>query len=306
MSKQLSKPDKATRERLTRQLRSSALWHVARGVPVFRLKYGSKRPLADTHAELDATLDPTQVKAWWANFPFNIGASLRDTPWFALDIDARANGDETIEALGKLPDTVTVISGSGYPSRHVWLKKSPRIAKVRLRAIAPGVDVKGLGHGYVALPPSLHSSGNVYCYEASSYLGDVEVADCPEWVETLLLRAGKVQKFYNSNEALVKADECFTGARFLRNGWLGPELKPGMFAVRCPNSAQHTQGRDFDGSTVLYTSKHYGFYGSVLCLHSHCAGVTEDELKLSKLEDEEGKAIVRAELLGTADKRVLE
>lgn len=305
MKQQPNKLDKATRERLARQLQKSALWHAARGVPVFRLQHASKRPLADTHAELDATRDPAQIRAWWHSFPFNIGAALRDTPWFALDIDARAQGDETIEALGRLPDSVMVISGSGWPSRHVWLKKTPAIAAVRLRAIAPGVDVKGLGYGYVALPPSLHSSGNVYQYEASSYLGEVEIADCPEWVEQLLLRSGKVQKFYAASGDLVKADECFTGARFIRNRWLGPEMKPGMYAVHCPNALEHTQGRDFDGSTVLYTSKHHGFYGSVLCLHSHCQNVGDEQLALSKKEDEEGRALIELENKKAADESIL-
>jgi hypothetical protein len=303
---QLSKLNKANRERLARQLRKSAQWHAARGVPVFRLQYASKRPLADTHAELDATRDPAVINSWWQRNPFNIGAALRDTPWFALDIDARANGDETIEALGKLPDTVTVISGSGWPSRHVWLKKNERISQLRLRAIAPGIDIKGLGYGYVALPPSLHSSGGVYCYEASSYLGDVEVAECPDWIERLLNQVGKVQKFYGKSDSNIKADECFTGARFVRNGWLGPELKPGMYAVRCPNAGEHTQGRDFDGSTVLYTSRHYGFYGAVLCLHSHCVHVADEQLELSRLEDEEGKALVRAQSLTELERKFLE
>lgn len=275
--------DRLARERQTRQLRNSALWHAARGVPVFRLQVGSKRPLADSHAELDATTDQAQIRAWWQTTPWNIGASLRDTPWFCLDIDARAQGDETVSALGTLPDSVMVISGSGWPSRHHWLKKTPALEGCRLRALAPGVDVKGLGYGYVAMPPSLHKSGNVYQYEASSYFGEVDVAACPEWVEKLLKRSSKVSQAQSSGHASdVDPLSFYLGARYVANGWLGPQIKPGVFAVRCPNAIEHTQGRDFDGSTVLYASEHFGFYGAVLCLHSHCGHVTGDETRVAK------------------------
>lgn len=275
--------DTVARKRLTRQLLNSALWHAARGVPVFRLQYASKRPLADTHAELDATRDPAQIRAWWAQTPWNLGASLRDTPWFCLDIDARAQGDDTIAALGTLPDTVMVISGSGWPSRHVWLKKTDELSAARLRAIAPGVDVKGLGFGYVALPPSLHKSGKVYQYEASSYFGDCQIADCPDWVSKMILRAAKVRQAQtNAHTSDVDPLSFYLGAHYMAQGALGPQIKPGVFAVRCPNAAEHTQGRDFDGSTVLYASEHFGFYGAVLCLHSHCAHVTEQETRVAK------------------------
>ena len=263
----------------------AALWHAKQGISVFPLQPGDKRPLKGTHGELDGTLDTDVIKRWWARVPYNIGAALRFTPYFALDIDSRSGGDELLDIVeeenGKLPDTVTVISASGWPNRHHWFRKTPELEACRVRGMGIGIDVKGLGHGYVLVPPSETPKG-VYRYEDSSYLGQLPVSDPPAWLVARLLGMSKAKINGSVHAQSVDHRAFLLGCYFEVQGDLGIQIKPGVWAIRCPNSSSHTCGKDFDGSTVLYAPNVLGFtrvsepIGAVLCLHSHCAYLTEE------------------------------
>jgi hypothetical protein len=118
----------------------------------------------------EATLDATQIRAWWRQWPSaNIGIAT-GKGLVVADIDPRHGGDESWDALreelGPLPDTVEAQTGGS--GRHVYLKE-PEGTTVRNSAstLAPGVDIRGEG-GYVVAPPSNHVSGGVYSWEASS------------------------------------------------------------------------------------------------------------------------------------------
>jgi hypothetical protein len=63
------------------------------------------------------------------------------------------------------------------------------------------------------------------------------------------------------------------GAAFRAAGWLGRELRPGVFAALCPNRAAHTGGRDFDSSTVLFAPEPGKRRGRFFCSHEHCREV---------------------------------
>lgn len=271
----------------------AALWHARQGISVFRLQCGDKRPLKGTHGELDSTLDPAQITAWWARVPYNIGAALRYSPFFALDIDARSGGDDLLATIesenGRLPDTVTVISGSGWPNRHHWFKKTTALDQCRIRGLGVGIDVKGLGHGYVLVPPSETGKG-VYRYEDSSYLSQVPVAEPPAWLIQRLVSMSKAKVDGSVHANPVDSRAFLLGCYFEIDGDLGKQIKPGVFAIRCPNRASHTCGKDFDGSTVLYAPNVLGFtrasepIGAMLCLHSHCGHLTGELIEQVKRE----------------------
>jgi hypothetical protein len=44
--------------------------------------------------------------------------------------------------------------------------------------------------------------------------------------------------------------------------------------IRCPNAAQHTAGRDWDSSTVLYPPSRDHEIGAIHCMHQHCCDLT--------------------------------
>ena len=78
---------------------------------------------------------------------------------------------------------------------------------------------------------------------------------------------------------------------FDARGWLGEEIDPGKHAVRCPWSADHSSGKDFDTSTVIYAPSEGQEVGAFFCFHGHCrdrtladvlACFTRDELRQAR------------------------
>jgi hypothetical protein len=61
---------------------------------------------------------------------------------------------------------------------------------------------------------------------------------------------------------------------FRARGWMGTALEPGKWAVKCPNSASHSKGADFDTSTVLYAPDGTQALGFLHCSHAHCQHLT--------------------------------
>jgi hypothetical protein len=99
-----------------------------------------------------------------------------------LDVDehGKDSGTATMRELtgahGRLPETMTVKTGGG--GWHLYFRHpGGKISADRL----PGVDLKTNG-GYVAAPPSVHPSGNLY-----QRVGRQDViADMPGWLVKVL------------------------------------------------------------------------------------------------------------------------
>jgi hypothetical protein len=68
---------------------------------------------------------------------------------------------------------------------------------------------------------------------------------------------------------------------FKARGWLGKELEPGKWSVLCPWNDQHTKGKTFDTSTVLFAPGAGDTLGFLFCSHAHCqARDSRDVLRL--------------------------
>jgi len=110
------------------------------------------------HGVLDATDDITTITAWWSGryAGCNIGGRIPES-MIVLDIDPRNGGDESLAAHekinGKMPDTLTTISGRGDSGVHLFFRRPP--GKLSSRRLGPGIDIK-TSTGYVVLPPSIH------------------------------------------------------------------------------------------------------------------------------------------------------
>jgi hypothetical protein len=138
-----------------------------------------------------------------------------------------------------------------------------------------GVDVKGCKFGYVVLPPSVHQrTRQPYTWEASSHINDVDVADPPPWLVTLMKRSGSranrgEQHQHTEN---VRPEGFYLGVLFKHAGMLGEQIKPGVFAVRCPNEQAHSPGKSSASSTVIFAPEKPGGRGTFFCAHtSACA-----------------------------------
>ena len=185
-----------TQEPEKNPLLQAALAYTQRGWQVLPLQPGGKAPLGKLvpHGLRDATTDQKQISQWWEEEPqANVGIRTGiESDLVVLDIDPQHEGEEHLLELekqyGKLPDTVTVLTGGGgqhlyfsHPGPNVHIKSRVGIQGFR------GVDVRGDG-GYVAAPPSLHKSGRLYAWEVSSHPEDVALAPFPEFLHAGLSR----------------------------------------------------------------------------------------------------------------------
>lgn len=135
-------------------------WHVIPVVP------NGKIP-ATQHGVKDATTDPNQIAAWWAQNPnFNIGiAAGAKSGIVVFDVDPRNGGDESwakwVEANGAVPDGPMQLTAGG--GQHHLATYDPEIRSCKL---VDGVDLLSDGRYFVAHPSTIESRS--YHWEASS------------------------------------------------------------------------------------------------------------------------------------------
>ncbi len=246
--------------------RDYAVQYADLGFAVFPLIPGSKFPFKGTNGSLNATTNLEEVAQMAAGVPnANIAIAPAFSGYFVLDEDPRNGGDESLATLPPLPETLTTNTGGG--GHHFWFKRPADLDEVTCTSVGRGLDIKGLHSGYVLAPPSLHPNGSVYEWGSTA-----PVADAPAWLIEKILDVGEKKK---TNEALsspVEANSFLLGRAFEKIGWLGPQIKNGVFIVRCPNEGAHTSGKSFDSGTVIFAPENGGI-GTFHCSHAHCVGL---------------------------------
>ena len=169
-------------------LRAAALAYAARGLAVFPLVPGAKKPLTE-HGHREATTDTAEIERRWQKWPdANVGIACSASGLLVIDVDQHANGADgaaTLAALerqhGPLPETWRVLTGGG--GLHLYFRFPGDTVGIRVPGtLGPGVDVKY--SGYVVVPPSRHPDGGVYQWEIGSAPGDVPLAVVPDWIVT--------------------------------------------------------------------------------------------------------------------------
>jgi len=175
----------------------------------------------------DATTDKFQIKAWWKKHPnANIGIATGKDSIIVLDIDGE-DGLKSLEALkqhGEIPDTVGVITGKGL---HLYFKSDVPV-KQSIGTIGTKLDVRSDG-GYVVAPSSRHYSGVNYRYEEGKGLGEIEIAEIPDWLITII-NSDKTKNpknlpmmFNNIIPEHYRNDTLFKYASYLRGKGYGYE-----------------------------------------------------------------------------------
>lgn len=137
--------------------------YAAQGFPVFPCHERGERAKAPRIHQgfKQATTDPTQINAWWEQWP-NALIGLPTPPGvLVLDLDA-PEAILSLEELngGLLPATLTASTGRGihlyYATNLTGIKQSRPTGRDG-QPIA-GIDLKPAGKGYLIAPPSLHPS----------------------------------------------------------------------------------------------------------------------------------------------------
>lgn len=171
---------------------SSAIDYAERGYPVLPLKPGSKVP-ATRNGKDDATTDVEQIRRWFQpDSIYNIGVLTGEiSRTLVVDIDERNDGFSSFERLertfGKLPNTLSAKTGGG--GKHLYFRVPAGIEGLRDRPNVDGyvgVDLKAFG--YVVAAPSIHESGNAYCWE-----NEADIASAPEWLIDLACGNGRIK-----------------------------------------------------------------------------------------------------------------
>lgn len=132
----------------------------------------------------DATTDPKMIRGWWQNEPkanvaIVLGACPHGAGMFAVDVDPRNGGDETLARIegeyGDLGDTLRACTGGG--GEHVFFSHPGWFVANGTHRLGLGVDIKGDG-GYVVAPPSLHESGQRYAWKSMLKV----IPQAPPWL----------------------------------------------------------------------------------------------------------------------------
>jgi len=163
---------------------NAALALASRGLAVFPVTPGEKKPPLIGAWEQHASKDADQVRRWWGQWPdANIGICCGLSDLVVVDVDM-PDGPATWEALckehGIEAETVTVTTPSG--GRHYYYH-APADAQLRntARRLGPGLDTRA-GAGYVIAPPSGNGHGAYSWGQAS------EIAPLPNVLQDLLQR----------------------------------------------------------------------------------------------------------------------
>lgn len=191
-----------------------ALDYAAHGLPVLPIKPGEKRPPM-AGWQNHATTDEATIENWFTGLYADHGVGIATGGTiFALDIDVSdgKTGDETLADLelqyGRLPNTATVLTGSGGQHRYFKMPNGMAIRNDAGKRLGPGLDIRGEG-GQCVAPPTIHPNGTAYEWDG----GEIgEIAAAPKWLIRLL--SEKVKPDTPSETKAPTSDSDSVAARY--------------------------------------------------------------------------------------------
>ena len=194
-----------------------ALKYAALGLKVFPCAAKKKIP-SHKGWQQEATKDLAKIDELFGQDPEgNIGiATGSGSSLIVIDIDNHNDVDgignlrEWELHNGKLPETATVITGSG--GYHYYYRTDKCIKGAT--GVLDGVDIRAEGNLIVA-PPSIHPNGNPYQWDAGADIDDIGIAEADE---TVLKLAGWRSETDEVNNAPYELPALITEGQ--RNGEL--------------------------------------------------------------------------------------
>jgi hypothetical protein len=142
-----------------------------------------KHPRAGTRGFKDGTGDVDEIRAMWALCPqANVGLALGEG-FCALDVDPGHGGEGSfaalVEKLGPLPEKVRIHSTPSGGRHYIMRGDVPQTSG----ALAPGVDTRSGGRGYIVAPGSSTPWGT---YSVATAVEVDDLANIPwAWAQAL-------------------------------------------------------------------------------------------------------------------------
>jgi len=166
-------------------------------VPQLITDEGEKRPLVPWKPYQDRPPTRDEIAGWCLRFP-HAGAAIPTGPGTnLLVVDADSpDAIEWIEVRG-VPETPIVRTRQGL---HYYFKYPVDvIVKNSASALVSGVDIRGAG-GMATAAGTLNPSGSefIYHYDGGHSLGDVAIADPPDWLFDWLLQQDQKRRIVQS------------------------------------------------------------------------------------------------------------
>lgn len=176
-----------------------ALHYAAHGYRVVPIKPKEKRPPMGAWQDV-ATTQTGTIRAWWQGNYQGYGIGIvtgtldNGTRYFVLDIDEHDpdnSGSATLKRLElehePLPDTVRARTGSG--GIHILYTLADHHANIGNgagRLLGAGIDVRAI-NAQIVVAPTIHPNGCAYEWEQDHAIGEIDVAQAPDWLITLLI-----------------------------------------------------------------------------------------------------------------------
>ncbi|WP_172592496.1 bifunctional DNA primase/polymerase [Nitrosomonas supralitoralis] len=190
-----------------KQLLDSALFYAEKGLPVFPLIAGGKKPLPGSRGFHEAATDKNQIYQWWKDKAYNIGLNCGMIDIVIIDIDNKngVDGFANFEAWlngRELPHTIRVKTRSG--GQHIYFKGAG--IKSGQGIPCAGVDIRAMG-GYVVMPPSYVAEDGKAGAGNYSFIEDEakSILAMPAWLHAELLSDKNTGK--KNREVLVKTTQ---------------------------------------------------------------------------------------------------
>jgi len=178
-----------------------AIHYAEHGYRVIPIRPGQKRPPV-TQWQDHATTNTGTITQWWTDTYRDHGIGIvcgqRDdqTRFIVLDIDTKpADGKTTtgfdslrklIATHGELPETIEASTGGG--GRHLFYSLAdyhPMPNNGSGRHLGTGIDIRG-HNAQVLVAPTTHPNGTQYVWVDGHAIGEMDIAEAPDWLIDLL------------------------------------------------------------------------------------------------------------------------
>jgi hypothetical protein len=198
--------------------------YAANGWPVIPIIPGGKRPPMHSWQHV-ATTELEIIHQWFANQYTGHGVGVATgNGLFILDVDISngKTGDETLheleQAYGPLPDTATVLTGSGGVHYYFTHPDHMEIRNDAGRRLGPGIDIRGEG-GQCVAPPTVHANGTPYTWVGGE---PAPVAPAPGWLLHMLTHTETPAAHHMATQGPITAPDDSVAARYnQRTTWAG-------------------------------------------------------------------------------------